>query len=194
MANNILVILSSILTIAAAIPYIIDVVSKKTKPRIVSWLIWSTLLGISCAAAFVEQQYTTAILLLLTFLSTLAVALLGWKHGDKKIERLDAVCLAGAIVGIILWWVFNSPSLAVIASIAIDLTGGIPTLVHAWKKPGEETWVTFVLYFLGAVCTLLTVSNWRITAFAYPLFLVIINLAFASVVLVRRRMITNAIS
>jgi uncharacterized membrane protein YeaQ/YmgE (transglycosylase-associated protein family) len=81
----------------------------------------------------------------------------------------------------VLWQVFNAPEIAIIATILIDLVGGIPTLVHAWKKPHEETAITFFLAFLGAVCTLAVVAEWTITSVAYPIYLVIINLAFFAV-------------
>lgn len=186
-----LILLSVIFTVVGVIPYLIEVVKGKTKPRVVSWLTWSVLTAISCAAAYVEGQYPTAILLFVASLETLTVVILGWQLGDKKIVRLDIVCLLGALVGIILWQVFNTPAIAVIATIAIDLVGGIPTLVHSYKRPHEETWIIFFLAFLGAGCTLLVISDWRITAFAYPLYLVIINVLFTGVIISRGRHISR---
>ena len=183
--TNVLVFISSALLIIGILPYLIGVIKGKTKPRVVSWIIWSSLTGIACAAALAERQYPTAILLLFSSLGTLLVVLFGWKRGDKKIERIDIVCFVGAIVGIVLWQIFNSPAIATLAMIAIDLTGGIPTLLHAWKKPHEEAWITFLLSFIGALCTLFTVSDWRITAFAFPLYLVVINIAFTLVIVLR---------
>lgn len=187
--TNILIVLGGVITVVASIPYLVGVIRGTTKPRVASWFVWSVLTGISCVAALVEHQYPTMILLLAASLETLAVVVLGLKlrHGDKKIERIDIVCLTGAVIGAILWWAFNSPAIAVIATIAIDLIGGVPTLIHSWKKPDEETWDTFFLSFLGAICTLLVVNSWRVTAFAYPLFLVVINLTFTLVIIVRRR-------
>jgi hypothetical protein len=186
-----LVILSVVFTVVGVVPYIYEVVKGKTKPRVVSWLTWSVLTTIACVAAFVDGQYPTAILLLFASLETLAIVILGWHLGDKKAEGLDVICLSGAGVGIILWHVFDSPAIAVIATIVIDLVGGIPTLVHSWKKPFEETWSTFFMAFLGASCTLLVISDWRITAFAYPLYLVIINLLFSVVIIGRGQHVKN---
>lgn len=189
MLTFILVALSSILTVAAVIPYLIEVIKGTTKPRVVSWFVWSLLTSIACAAAFVDGQYPTGILLLFASLETLSVVILGWKHGDKKIERLDIICLIGALVGLVLWLVFDSPAVAVVAMVAIDLLGGIPTLVHSWKKPHEETAITFFLSFLGATCILFLMTDWRITAFAYPLYLVVANFVFTVVIVARKRKI-----
>jgi hypothetical protein len=94
--------------------------------------------------------------------------------------------LVGALVGIVLWQLFDSPAIAVIATIIIDLVGGIPTFVHSWKKPREETWVTFMLMAMGGICTLVVVTDWRVTAFAYPLYLVLLNLSYVTIILGRR--------
>jgi len=185
--KNLLIIISSILTITSALPYIIDVIKGKTKPRVVTWSTWCLLSMIACIAAFVEHQYPTAILLLSSSLASGSIVVLGWKNGDKRFERLDIFCLAGVFVGVILWQLFDSPSIAVLAMLVIDLIGGIPTTVHAWKKPYEETFISFLMGCFGFGCTLLVIQEWRITAFAYPLFLFINSLNVVLIIFFRRR-------
>lgn len=185
--TTVLVILSSIFTVVSAIPYIIEIVRGTTKPRVVSWLTWSVLTGIAGIASYVDGQYPAAILMFFATIETLLIVILGWKHGDRKIERFDIVCLVGALIGIILWQVFNSPAIAVVAAVSIDLIGGLPTIVHSWQKPHEETWLTFFLAFLGGLCTVLAISEWTVTSVAYPLYIVVINLAFVMVLFVRRK-------
>jgi len=181
------VIISSVLTIASVIPYLVEIVRKQTKPRIVSWFIWSVITGIAAVAALYDNQYATAVLLFSAMSETLAVVIFGWKNGDKKILTLDIVCFIGAIVGIILWVIFNSPAVAVIATILIDFIGGIPTLVHSWKKPSEETWITFMACFFASLLTIATLSDWRITSAAYPIYLVFVNLEFTLVIVLRKK-------
>jgi len=181
-----LIILSSVLSIASFFPYLAGVVSGVTKPRIVTWVTWSALTAIASAAAFAEQYYTTMILLIVTTILTSSVAIVGWKHGDKKIEKLDYVCLVGAIIGIIVWWLSNSPSLAVIFTLVVDLIGGVPTLVHCWKKPTEEQWKTFAISAVGSLCTLLAIGEWKVTAFAFPLYLFVMGSTYTIIILTRR--------
>ncbi|MDB5163177.1 MAG: hypothetical protein JWO54_726 [Candidatus Saccharibacteria bacterium] len=179
---TLLIVASSILTVVAVVPYLIAVVRRKTKPRIVSWFIWSLLTGISAVASYSDQQYPSGILLTVAALGTLSVVVLGWRFGDKEIGRLDLVCLIGALVGVLLWQVFDSPALAILAAVTIDIIGGIPTWFHIWRKPHEETAITFALSFLGAFCTLLASQDWKVTAIAYPLYLVLTNLFMASLI------------
>lgn len=178
-----LIVLSSVITVTAAIPYIVEILRGKAKPRVASWLTWAVLTGIACAAAFVDGQVPTGVLLLIATIGTALIAILGLKYGDHHFEKLDWWCLAGAGVGLLLWWIFNSPEVAVIAAVTIDLIGAIPTFKHSWLKPHEETWITFALSGLGAGITLAISGEWAITATAYPLYLVVANFALAACIL-----------
>ena len=130
--TTIFIIISSILTIVAVIPYIRDIIKKKTKPRIVSWFNWSLLAGISAAASYAAHQYPAAILSTFGAIECLIIVFLGFKHGDKHLELFDIGCQIGALTGLILWWIYNSPAIAIVAAILIDFIAGLPTLRHAW--------------------------------------------------------------
>ncbi|MEI7539212.1 MAG: hypothetical protein WCJ36_00365 [Candidatus Saccharibacteria bacterium] len=170
------------------LPYFIDMVKGKTKPRVVSWFIWSVLAAIACIAALIDGHYPTAIFLLLSSLAPMAVVVFGWRlGGDRSIEWLDIICLLGALIGVVLLVIFNSPAFAVIITIIIDLIGGVPTLVHAWRRPNEETWLEFALAGVAALCMLLVVNSWEVTAFVYPLYLLLINLGVMSIILFRKK-------
>lgn len=170
-----------------------DVYRRKTKPRIVSWLNWSILTAIASAASFSDHQYASAILTLLASVETLSVVILGWRYGDRRIASFDIGCQIAAAVGLVLWLIFNSPSIAIIATISIDLIAGLPTLKHAWEKPHEETAITFFLGSLAAFFTVLAAQNHKITALAFPLYLVVINFVISSVIYSRGRGIPKGV-
>ncbi|MDB5185766.1 MAG: hypothetical protein JWL85_289 [Candidatus Saccharibacteria bacterium] len=182
-----LILLSGILTVAAVVPYIIDIVRGKTKPRVVSWFTWCLLNGIAGFAAFVDGQYPAAIMLGASTFSLMAIVALGWHHGDRKFERFDIVCQVGALIGLTLWLIFNSPAIAVIAAIIIDVIGALPTVKHAWQKPHEETWSLFALSGAGSLCALLVAGNTRITAIAYPIYIVLNSILFVSIIVIRHK-------
>jgi len=178
-----LIVLSSILTITSVVPYIIEIIKGTTKPRVVSWLTWSVLTGIACVASFSDGQIPSGVLMLAATLETALVVVLGLKHGDRKFERLDVYCLSGALFGLLLWFIFSSPAIAVLAAVGIDLIGAIPTLKHSWQKPYEETWSAFALAALGGGITVLIAGSWAPTAVAYPLYILVINIAMTYCIL-----------
>lgn len=170
-------------------PYIFDVIKKRTKPRIVTWMTWGILTGIAAITSIVEKQYSTAVFLLSSTAGSFTIVILGIKSGDKKLEKLDLVCLIGVVIGIILWQIFNSPSLGALAMLLIDFIGGVPTTIHAWKKPNEETWLTFLMCLLGSICTLLITTNWIVTAYAYPLFIACNSLLVTLIIILRKKIL-----
>ncbi len=184
--TTVLVTASAVLTIASIIPYLIDITRHKTKPRIVSWFNWTLLTGIAGAAALADKQYPAAALSFAAALETASVVILGLKYGDRKFDITDVLCQIGAIAGLVLWIVFNSPAIAVIASVGIDFTAGIPTLKHAWQKPQEETAIAFVICSFAAALTLLAVREVSLTALTYPLYILGINVAMSAILLLRK--------
>ena len=94
--------------------------------------------------------------------------------------------LIGTIIGALLWYIFNSPAMAVIAMVCIDFIGGIPTQVHCWEKPHEETLSMFIMSGISALFTILAIQEWKITAFAFPLFLLVINIDYILMISLRR--------
>ena len=182
-----LIVLSSILTLGCALPYVVEIIRGKTKPRIVSWFTWSLLSGIACVASFTDKEYATGILMIFATIETLLIVALGFKHGDRHIERFDIICQIAALVGIVLWLIFNSPAIAVIAAVTIDLIGALPTFKHAWQKPYEETAITFVMAAMGAFCTLLVVRDWKITAILYPAYILLVNASQGTIILLRAK-------
>lgn len=186
------IVLSSFLSLIAAIPYIIDILKGKTKPRIVTWFVWSILTGLAAAASFSDHQYASAILTLCETVETMAVVILGlMKAGELSVKKFDVYCLIGAGFGLLLWWRFNSPAMAVLASVLIDIIGSLPTIKHMWQKPFEETWLTFALSSLSGFFTLLAATDLLITEIASPIDIMVVNGLFVAIILGRRMYYNN---
>jgi hypothetical protein len=99
----------------------------------------------------------------------------------------DVVCQISAIIGIILWQLFDSPTLGVLASVVIDLIGALPTVRHAWQKPGEETWQTFAVASVGGLFGLLALSTFNWITLPYATYILIANIFLTSEIIYRRR-------
>ncbi len=192
MLHSALILLGPVFSIAAVWHYLIETIKGKTKPRVVSWFTWSLLTGIAASASWSDHQYPAAISLTAAALETFTVAAIGFRAGHKSFERLDIFCQIGALVGIGAWWLYDSPAIAVVATIFIDFVGTIPTLVHSWKRPAEEAWATYFLSVLSALATLLAAAKWQITAVAFPLYLFFIDALITAVIVWRKTSIAPA--
>jgi hypothetical protein len=185
-------VLSVVLTVISVIPYLRDIVRGKTKPNLVSWITWTLLTGIATAAAISAGEFVAAFLTGAATMATALIVIFGLNHGYVKFGRFDIVCQLSAIVGIILWQLFDSPAIAVVAAVVIDLIGGLPTVRHIWQKPFEETWQTFGIAALGAGATLLALETYNWVSLPYAIFILVANTVFMSLILYRRPLVGRA--
>lgn len=192
--RNIFAWLAPVLALLSVVPYIIDIVKKRTKPNIVSWATWMLLTGIATAAAFAADEPKTALLTLGSTICTAAVVVLGIKYGIAKFTKLDIFCQVGAIAGLSLWLIFNSPLIAIVASVTIDFIAAIPTLYHSWQKPAEETWQTFVMGAAAALLTVASLTSYSYESLLYPFYLVLANGLIALVVVYRRKQLNISLA
>jgi uncharacterized membrane protein HdeD (DUF308 family) len=190
----ILVLVSSVLFIIGDIPYVLDTLKQKSKPRIVSWAVWGTLSIIAAFASLSDKQYPAAFLSFLGTIAIFIIVILGYKHGNRHFETLDVACFIGSMFGLVLWYFSGSPSLALVVVIAIDLVGTIPTVMHSWKKPHEETWITYALSAVGCILIVFAASDWRVTSVAYPLYSAISCVIFVSIILARKKYAVKGIA
>ena len=185
--NNFLAILGALLIVGSGVPYIIDILKKKSRPNIVSWFTWTLLITIGAFAALDAGEINTAILTFADASQCALILLLGLLHGYAKLSWFDGLCQVGAIVGLVLWQLFDSPTVAIVATVSIDLVAALPTFRHSWLKPSEETWQTYCVGAIGATVGLFSLASLSINSLAYPLYLSLLGFALAGTIVIRRR-------
>jgi len=183
-----LTIASSALTAAAALPYVLDIIRGRARPRMMSWGIWAVVQAVGAASAFSARQLPGACYTLFCAAGCAAVVFLGWRHGSRDFGPLDAVCVALATEGVALLAVaavrprLVPLSWAVAVSVATDFLAYLPTFRHAWLKPGEEPWLPYAL-FGAAAALVLVVADFRILAgVIYPVYLLAADAAMVDMI------------
>lgn len=165
------------LTAVSTIPYLVGITKGTLKPKLVSWFTWFLLSILLTGAAITEGHTPSAIMSSVAALCTGIVVVLGLRHGSRSLDRLDILCLSGAMAGIAIWLMLDNPALAIFVAVAVDIIAFIPTLVHAWKAPDEESLIAFVIATVGAGLgfSAAVVSTASITGIAYPFYAVTFN-------------------
>lgn len=185
--RNILATIGALLLMVSTVPYAIDILRKKTKPNIVTWITWTLLTGIATAATFAAHEPKSGFLTLGSALSTLLIVVLGLRHGIAKLSAFDIACQIGAIIGLILWFIFNSPAIAIIAAVTIDFIGLLPTLRHSWLHPEEETWQAFAWSVLAIALTLASLTTFTLAGLLYPVYLFLADGLLVVIIVARRK-------
>lgn len=179
--------IAPLLAIASFLPYLVDVLRRKTRPHVYSWLIWSVLGSIGFFAQLAEgggagswATGTTAALCAVIFVLALRVGERGLRSGDK-------VCLSAAVAAIPLWLITATPLWSVLLVSAIDALAFVPTFRKAYHRPFEETASTYALNVIKWLCGLLAMQTYAATTVIYPVSLMLTNTVFVSMLAWRRR-------
>lgn len=182
-----------ILTFAGYIPYITDMVKKKTSPHAFTWLVWTLAVGISAAlqikggaGAGAWTTVTVAVLCLFIFLYTL-------KNGVKNVAPSDILFLVLALVSLGLWVVAEKPVLSAILIVSTDILGFIPTIRKSWNNPYSETLFMYQITTVRHALSIVALRQLNTLTLLYPVAWTVANLLFSVMLMVRRKVITKSV-
>jgi hypothetical protein len=161
-----------LLSSISSLPYLRDVTKGRARPRLVSWGIWSVLLSAMTYIAVREGQVASAVLSMVSAIGCAAIVVTGWAHGSRTFSRLDVIALLGAVLGIATLFVQQDAVLSLAIMLAVDTVAYVPTLLHAWSDPDEESTTSWVLSAVGSVLTLAAaaMTNASMTGLLYPAY------------------------
>lgn len=170
---------AGVLSASAYIPYIKDILARKTQPERASWLIWTMLTAI---AFFSQLARGASYSLWLPGLETVGltiVFLLSFRFGTGGFTRKDILALLTACLGLILWYFTKEPSVALYIIIGIDAIGTFLTLQKAYKDPESETLSTWLIVCFAGVLAMISVGKLSIVLLSYPFYIFVANGAIA---------------
>jgi hypothetical protein len=158
------------------------VVKGIAHPNPVSWFLW----GIASMVAFCAQlgdlqpQSFVTLVLGLTplIISFIAVARNGLR---AHFTPFTLLCGALAVAGIVFWQIADSPVLALLFAMASDILASLPTIHKAYRDPESEYALPYLLSALSMIITLITIKTWAFTIYAFPLYMLGINLFIYSI-------------
>ncbi len=181
-------LVSIIVAIACYLPYISDILKKKTKPHAFSWLVWSVLSGIAFTVQLTNNGGAGSWLMGLTMLATFSVFILSLRFGEPNILLVDWLCLLFAGIALALWAATDNPLTAIVLISLVDIVGGfLPTFRKSISKPHEETVITYFLFAISLCFSLLALEDFSLVNALYPATFVVINLAMVFFLNIRRK-------
>lgn len=184
--HTILGALSVVIGIVSFLPYFRDIYRGTTKPHPFSWLIWgildTTVFAAQIAKGAGAGSWATAVTLLFTFI----IAGVSFKSGEKRITRVDWLCLFGGFSGIALWSLTDDPLLAVIVVTVTNSLAMIPTIRKSFTRPHEETLSMYALAVAKWVPSVLAMESWSAANWLFPVSLIFWNSAMVAILVHRR--------
>ena len=167
--------------------YFRGIFSGKTKPHAFSWLVWAVLTGIVFVAQVVKGGGAGSWITGITSLFCFAIFVLALFKGRRDFPRFDWLCLIGAGVSLLLWWLTHDPTATIILIILTDAIAFAPTYRKGYYKPYEETVTQYVMASLKSAFSLFALQSYSLATWLFPLYLVVANGLFVVLLSVRRR-------
>lgn len=177
--------------ILAFFPYIRDIVNKKTKPHLYTWLIWSITQGIGFFAVLKGGGGWASLSLGIGTLLVFATTILSIKRGTSSITKFDTGILLLAIGSIFVWWKFNQPVVSVVLVSLIDVIGYVPTFRKAYHNPWSETLTTWGLFSASNLVALSILEQFNLLTVTYLLAMTSANIVLICLCLVRRNHVSR---
>ncbi len=169
--------------------YIKDIIIKKIRPHLFTYLIWSIASLVTWALQVYGGAGVGASITLATGIMCVIIFLLSFKYGDKDITFLDIIFLITSIVAIILWVFVRQPVLSIILLVSADVFGFAPTIRKSWNKPFEETLFVWELVTIRGVLSITALERFNVLTLLYPIVWVIVNFIFCVMLIYRRKVL-----
>ncbi len=98
------------------------------------------------------------------------------KKAYWKLSTFDYFCGALSGLALVMWWLTKEPNVAIVFAIGSDALASIPTLKKSLTNPETESVWPFIVGVFGAASSLVVATFWTFSAYAFPIYLIVINI------------------
>jgi uncharacterized membrane protein HdeD (DUF308 family) len=176
-------LLSGILVIISAIPYIIRTYQKKIRPNITSWSLW-TVMGLAILITYRSSgAKDNAWPAMFGFTNPLIITIIALlKKGErKKMEDMEKVCLVFGLLAIILWIAVRTQQelvqYALYLAIIADACAAVPTLFIVWKEPDADRPFAWGMFGIAYAVSIFAITEHKVSNYALPIYMALAALS-----------------
>jgi len=149
-------LLSTVLGIYCAIPYIVAIIRGKVKPHQFTWLIWSIMNGIMVLSQYLEGARASILISAIFFVSSTVQFFLSLKYGVRNSSPYDRLLLGLALATIVAWMLTRNNILAIWLTVLIDVFATTMLILKIKRHPGTEP---FYLWFIATIAFVFSVLS-----------------------------------
>jgi hypothetical protein len=179
--------IAAILGLLGVVPYVRDTLAGQTTPHRVTWGLWAFIPLVTLVVQLQAHVGRSTLMTLSYGVAPLAVLTASFiaRRGSWAITRIDWWCAAVSVFALSVYVVERVGTVTVILLVIADAFASIPTATKSYRAPESETWQTFAVGVVASVLTLLTITNWSVTAVALPLYIALMNALIVLLVVTR---------
>jgi len=170
-------IVAGIIAFIAYIIYVVAILKRQSRPNRATWFIW-TFVGLILAVSYYFSGAKNTIWVpFIEFIGPLIIAVLSIKYGEGGLkDKTDLICLIGAIISLALWFIFDSPVIALVTNLVIDAFALIPTIKKSYLRPqGEDFWAWFGTGTADTI-NIFAIEKFTFGVMVYPIYMFVLDL------------------
>lgn len=173
--GQLLGIFAGIFSFSAYVFYIVAIIKGTTKPSRATWFIWA-FIGLVLALSYDASGAENTIWVPVSeAIAPTIIALLSIKYGVGGADKIDFLAFVGSVISLILWWIFNSPLIALVSNLAIDFFAALPTVKKSWTTPSDEDRFAWTITSVGNIFNLFAIDKFVFAVIIYPVYTIIID-------------------
>jgi len=161
---------------AAFLPYLRDIFSRKTKPHAYTWFIWAITQGTATLGIYYGGGSWGGLELAIGTVFVVSIFLFSLRYGTKNITKTDTIILILALIAILFWWLLKKPLISVLMVSFIDILGYIPSFRKSYKDPWDETLISWILFSVSDIFSILALSKYNLLTASYLISIGIANI------------------
>ena len=185
--KEILWVITVIIWIYAYYPYIRDIFKGTTKPHLFSWIIFLIMDTIAFLIQIGDNAGPWSWWTLTTGLLGIIVLVLAFKRWEKHITTSDCIAFVLALLCITFYVLLPDPAYSLYLVLCISALALYPTARKSFHKPTEETLSIYVIAIIRSIISIFATINISLLTIWLPAFLILINTAFVTMVLIRKK-------
>jgi len=176
------------LNLIGQVLYIRSIVQGKSKPNLVTWIIWmlAPFIGV-----FFQLKAGAGLSVLPIFMAgfgplIIITAALLVKNAFWKIHKLDIYCGLLSVTALVLYIITHNISLSILFAILADVLAFMPTYIKAWSFPETESHHAYSWATISNLIGLLIIKEWSFPIYSFGLYLMLGNIVMIFVIFRRK--------
>ena len=171
---------AGIISFGAYIIYIISILKGETRPSRATWWILTIVGGVTGISYYFSGAVDSIWVPVADVFGIFIVAILSIKYGEGGLNTFDVSCFIVSMFGILLWYIFKNPVIALILNLSMDFVGMLPTIKKSYLEPTGESKFSWLLTFMGNVLNFGAVGSPTFGVLIYPIYMSITSGAVAA--------------
>jgi hypothetical protein len=169
-------LLAGIVIGGAQVIYLINTLTRKIRPSVLSWLGWAFLMGTSLFSQSVAKGWQWSMTgILCSTIGCFAIAAVAFFSRNFSFRKSDLIFLVVGLVCVGIYLLSNDPWVTTVFAVVADAALGIPTIRKAIREPASERSPAWLLGVISSALALVICIHHDPIYVLFPGYLFVFN-------------------